>query len=115
MQGNRDQIVRFQILGNAENGFFILFFEGAKQAVKYDEGIAIILVDVGLVGAVVDAVVRGRIDEPFQYSQLGNDGGMLGEGKQKCDRFNHHGHHRIKAQQWHRSPKYHVVKGIEKW
>jgi len=53
--------------------------KGAEQAVEHDQHAAVVLVDVVGVRGVMDAMVRGRVEDVFQPAQLRHPFGMQPE------------------------------------
>ena len=64
------RVVGVDISSEAIDHGFALFLECPEHPVPDDQPVPVILVDVLWVGAMMNAVVRGRVEDPFQRTQL---------------------------------------------
>ena len=69
MQVGPDGVPAPERRGDAVDGLFLLGDIGAEQAVPHDQDPAVVAVDVFRVAAVVHAVVRRRVEDPFQRAE----------------------------------------------
>ena len=66
VEGGADRAEGADVLGQPVADPLALGLVGAEHAVPDDQDAAVVLVEVDLVGAVVDAVVRGRVEDPLE-------------------------------------------------
>ena len=75
VHGDFNGMIGINVIRNAIDGFLALvfFLERAEQPVPDDEDARVVAVEVEVVGGVMDAVVRGRVENPFERTELADE------------------------------------------
>ncbi len=79
--------------------------EGAEQPVEYDHHAAIVAVEIGLVRGMVEPVVRGCVEHPFERAERADRLGMQEELIAQIECQQGDDHHRREAEQHQRHIK----------
>jgi len=87
-------IVRFNIPGEAEADRVgrIFGLKGAEKSVPDDKRAAVVAVNVAGIGTVVDAMVRGSVEDSFERAHGADQFGVNPELVQQADGFHGHDH-----------------------
>ena len=93
--------------------FFFFQLKCSQKAIPYDEDTAKILVDVGLVRAVVNPVMRWRIENVFKPAQFSDHFSMDEELGNIDERLDGNDHGRRKTEQAQGCPEKETEAGIE--
>lgn len=107
MGGDDEWVMAVQRRGQAEAQWNVVTLgrKSAEQTIKNDQNAAIVLIQILWVGCVMDAMVRGGVEHPLQWTQLGNPGRVLPELVQQIDRQHPEDRKRCKTQPQQRRKK----------
>ena len=103
VDGNADRIVGMNVLGETEAGRIggIFWFERAEEFVPDDERAAVVAVDVFGIGAVLDAMMGGRVEDGFKQTDGADEFGVNPELVKKTDGLHRHDHGRWETDDGH--------------
>ena len=108
MKGHAHRVESLDVRRQPVDRFLILRFEAAKDSVPDDQHAAVVAVEVEVVGAVVDAMVRWRVEDELDRPWEAVDPfGVEKELVDQADRLHREDHPRLVAEQRQRRPERH--------
>ena len=106
VEGNAHRVESLDVRCQPVDRLLILQLEAAKHSVPDDQHAAVVAVEVEVVGAVVDAVVRGRVEDELDRPWEAMDPfGVKKELVDQADRLHREDHSRLVAEQRQRRPE----------